>query len=105
MRPAEARASVTGADLLWLMASNVVLAVREQCPEGSYLREITRRQAPCVWERVRVVKYTIADHENAGPVRLITTILNPDQALAAELAALHHERREVEGHHSPSRCI
>ncbi|MFD4409291.1 hypothetical protein ACFVXW_38370 [Streptomyces sp. NPDC058251] len=37
---------------------------------------------------MRVVEYTVAGHEEAGPIRLITTILDPEQAPAAELAAL-----------------
>lgn len=92
-------AAATGADLLWRVASNVVLVVREQYADGSYLSEIyaatDRRRVH--GQRVRVVEYTIAGHEEAGPVRLITTILDPDQAPAAELAALYHERWEVEG--------
>lgn len=46
---------------------------------------------------LRVVEYTVAGHEEAGPIGLITTILDPGQAPAAELAAFYHERWEVEG--------
>ncbi|MGW4985216.1 hypothetical protein [Streptomyces mirabilis] len=46
---------------------------------------------------VRVVEYTVVGHEEAGPIGLITTILDPGQAPAAELAALYHERWDVEG--------
>jgi hypothetical protein len=92
-------AAATGADLLWRVASNVVLVVREQYADGSYLSEIyaARDRRRLHGQLVRVVEYTVAGHEEAGPVRLITTILDPEQAPAAELAALYHERWEVEG--------
>lgn len=48
-------------------------------------------------QTVRVVGYTVAGHEETGPVRLITTLLDPDQAPAAELAALYHQRWEARG--------
>ncbi|MFD7480506.1 transposase [Streptomyces sp. NPDC059837] len=49
----------------------------------------TRRGVP-----VRAVEYTIAGHE--GAYRLITTILDPNKAPAAELAALYAQRWEFE---------
>ncbi|MFD0507857.1 IS4 family transposase [Streptomyces chiangmaiensis] len=78
-------AAATGADLLWRVRKDLVLPVVEQLPDGSYLTEIfdrsdihhTRRGVP-----VRAVEYTIAGHE--GVYRLITTILDPDKAPAAE---------------------
>ena len=92
-------AAATGADLLWRVASNVVLVVREQYADGSYLSEIfaARDKRRVHGRLVRVVEYTVAGREEAGPVRLITTILDPEQAPAAELAALYHERWKVEG--------
>lgn len=92
-------ASATGADLLWRVRSNIVLVVREQYADGSYLSEIyaARDKRRTHGQLVRVVEYTVAGHEADGPIRLITTILDPDQAPAAELAALYHERWEVEG--------
>jgi hypothetical protein len=79
-------AAATGADLLWRVGKDVVLAVVEQLADGSYLSEIfdqryihhTRRGAP-----VRVVEYTIAGHD---VYRLITTIFDPVEAPAVELA-------------------
>lgn len=84
---------------MWRVASNVVLVVREQYADGSYLSEIyaARDKRRVHGQQVRVVEYTTAGHEDAGPARLITTILDPDQAPADELAALYHERWEVEG--------
>jgi hypothetical protein len=91
------KAAATGADLLWRVRKDVVLPVVEQLPDGSYLTEIydrsdihhTRRGV-----RVRAVEYTIAGHE--GVYRLITTVLDPDKAPAAELAALYAQRWEFE---------
>ncbi|MDX2733671.1 IS4 family transposase, partial [Streptomyces sp. PA03-2a] len=89
------KAAATGADMLWRVRKDVVLPVVEQLPDGSYLTEIfdrsdihhTRRGVP-----VRAVEYTIAGHE--GVYRLITTILDPDGAPAAELAELYAQRWE-----------
>lgn len=87
-------ARATGADLLWRVASNMVLVVREQFADGSYLSEIyaARDKRRAHGQLVRVVEYTVAGHEQDGPIRLITTILDPEQAPSGELAALYHER-------------
>jgi hypothetical protein len=46
---------------------------------------------------VRVIDYRLDKGPGAEPLyRLITTILDPRQAPARELAALYHERREIE---------
>jgi hypothetical protein len=46
---------------------------------------------------VRVIEYTLDGVAGAEPVyRLITTILDPVRAPARELAALYHERWEIE---------
>jgi hypothetical protein len=46
---------------------------------------------------VRVIDYRLKDVEGSEPLyRLITTILDHDQAPARELAALYHERWEIE---------
>ncbi|MEU1276681.1 transposase [Streptomyces sp. NPDC005799] len=91
------KAAAYGADLLWRVRKDLVLPVVEQLPDGSYLTEIfdrsdihhTRRGVP-----VRAVEYAITGHE--GVYRLITTILDPDEAPAAELAELYAQRWEFE---------
>jgi Insertion element 4 transposase N-terminal/Transposase DDE domain len=98
------QAAATGAELLWRTRSNAVLPVLEAFADGSYLSQITaatdRRHgvAPTV---VRVVEYRLDDPgrpKAKGRVyRLLTTILDPNAAPAAELAALYHQRWEVEG--------
>ena len=47
--------------------------------------------------RVRVIEYTLEGVAGAEPIyRLVTSILDPSQAPAQELAALYHERWEIE---------
>jgi hypothetical protein len=97
-------AAATGAQLLWRTRSNAVLPVLETFADGSYLSRITaatdRRHgvAPTV---VRVVEYRLDDPgrpKAKGQVyRLLTTILDAELAPARELAALYHQRWEVEG--------
>ena len=72
----------------------------EELPDGSWLAEVfdsvadRRRQRP---SRVRVIEYTVEDgRDPAGPYRLLTTILHPDEAPAAELAAAYAQRWEIE---------
>ena len=50
--------------------------------------------------QARVVEYTLADPGLPAAeqrYRLLTTLLDPEQAPAAELAALYRERWELEG--------
>ncbi|MFJ3339432.1 IS4 family transposase [Streptomyces sp. NPDC086766] len=93
-------AKAGGADLLWRVRSVVVLPVLETLADGSYLSEIVaardnyRRADP---ERVRVIEYTLGPRGGDGTVyRLITTLLDPQQAPAEELAALYAQRWEIE---------
>ncbi|HEX6340861.1 IS4 family transposase [Umezawaea sp.] len=95
-------ASAGGADLLWRVRSNIVLPVREELPDGSYLSQIVatgdhyRREDPVT---VRVVEYTLDDPARPthdAPYRLITTILDHRKAPARELAALYCQRWEIE---------
>jgi Transposase DDE domain len=95
-------ASATGADLLWRGKHNLRLPREAMLADGSYLATIypsdkdRRHRAGGV--RVRVVEYRLAGIAGAEPLyRLLTTLLDPAQAPAAELAALYHERWEIEG--------
>jgi hypothetical protein len=90
-------AAASGADLLWRVKNSAALPVAEQLADGSYLSHIyaardKRRHADPV--TVRVVEYTLAG--SATVYRLITTILDPAQAPAADLAALYAQRWEFE---------
>lgn len=69
--------------------------------DGSYLSRIYRTPKDSRHDRegieVRGIEYQLGGEEQAARVyRLITTILDPDQAPAVELAALYHERWEIE---------
>jgi hypothetical protein len=95
-------ATATGADLLWRVRCNLRLPRATVLADGSYLTTIY----PCDKDRrhgthgvrVRVVEYQLEGVAGAEPLyRLVTTILDPAQAPAAELAALYHERWEIEG--------
>jgi len=90
-----------GTRLLWRVRSSLKLPVQQRLDDGSYLSclydsaDRQRRNG----QVVRVIEYTLTGA--AGAVqeryRLITNLLQPEQAPAQELAALYHERWEVEG--------
>ncbi len=82
-------ASAKGAELLWKAELDEELPSGEFLDDGSFRSSIGG--AP-----VRVLDYSI-DGSDAPPSRLVTTLLDPVQAPAVELAALYHERWEIEG--------
>ncbi|MCX5317112.1 IS4 family transposase [Streptomyces sp. NBC_00154] len=92
-------AAASGADLLWRVKNSAVLPVVEPLDDGSYLSEIVaardknRRADPIT---VRVIEYTLDDGAAGTVYRLITTILDPQAAPAAELATLYAQRWEIE---------
>jgi Insertion element 4 transposase N-terminal/Transposase DDE domain len=92
-------ATQTGADLLWRTKRTAHLDVEKRLPDGSYLSRIyvhtkdRRKQRKGI--QVRVIEYRLKNLPREV-YRLITTILYPEQAPAQELAALYHERWEIE---------
>ncbi|MGH8534512.1 MAG: IS4 family transposase [Gammaproteobacteria bacterium] len=95
----QARAS--GADLLWRVKKNMRLPCEERLPDGSYVSRIypserdRRRKSKSIV--VRVIDYQLDGVAEAEPIyRLVTTILDHEKAPATELAALYHERWEIE---------
>jgi Transposase DDE domain len=91
----------TGADLLWRTKQNARLDVEKRLPDGSYLSRIYASTKDRRKKRngivVRVIEYRLKDVPGAEPLyRLITTILDHHLAPAKELAALYHERWEIE---------
>jgi hypothetical protein len=95
------QASGTGAELLWRTRQNARLEVERRFRDGSYLSRIYSSTSDRRNQRkgiaVRVIDYRLEGVEDAEPIyRLITTILDPKQAPARELAALYHERWEIE---------
>jgi hypothetical protein len=95
------RAAETGADLLWRVKGNLRLPRETVLPDGSYLSTIypsdKDRRHRTGGLQVRVVEYRLEGIPEAEPLyRVLTTILDPQRAPAAELAALYHERWEIE---------
>jgi hypothetical protein len=95
------RARATGADLLWRVKKNLRLRAEKHLPDGSYLSRIYASERD--WRHrsngvvVRVIDYQLEGITDAEPIyRLVTTILDPAEAPAEELAALYHERWEIE---------
>jgi hypothetical protein len=94
-------AARTGAELLWRTRRNARLDVDLRLPDGSYLSRIYASTADRRYQRngivIRVIDYRLKDVPGAEPIyRLITTIPDPALAPAKELAALYHERWEIE---------
>jgi len=95
------KAAQAGADLLWRVRQNARLDVDRRLPDGSYLSRIYASTSDRRNRRngiaVRVIDYRLHNVPGSEAVyRLITTILDPVQAPAKELAALYHERWEIE---------
>ena len=106
-------AAQTPAQLVWRVTSSLDLPVLDTLPDGSYrslvgdpakkrrnreyLRHGSIRRIDVDLLDVRVIEYEIPNRDGKKEViRLITTILDPVAASAAELAAVYHERWEEE---------
>jgi Insertion element 4 transposase N-terminal/Transposase DDE domain len=92
-------AKATGAELLWRVRSNLILAVDEVLEDGSWRSRIydsaDRRRAEPI--EVRVVEYELTDPALTGErYRLATTVLEPEAASAEQLAAAYPQRWEFE---------
>jgi Insertion element 4 transposase N-terminal/Transposase DDE domain len=98
--------TATGAQLLWRAKTNAVLPVVQPLADGSYLsrihpaRDRHRHADPTI---VRVVEYRLDDpgrgqrgQATDTVYRLVSSILDPTAAPAAELAALYAQRWEIE---------
>jgi hypothetical protein len=95
------QAQATGADLLWRGKKHLRLEREKELADGSYLSRIYPSERD--WRkktngiRVRVIEYSLEGVPDAEPLyRLVTTILDDTAATAEELAALYHERWEIE---------
>jgi hypothetical protein len=107
----------TGAALLWRAWSTITLEPISVLDDGSYLAEISNKSSRSSATRiplssvpanphlathipVRIVEYQIHGHtatdRASETFRLITSILDPDQASAVELATAYHQRWEIE---------
>ena len=94
----------TGADLLWRVRTDKSAPKPthlEDLPDGSWLAHLqqthsaaARREEPML---IRVIDYTIDDgRENSTSYRLFTTMLDPDEVTATDLAAAYTQRWEIE---------
>jgi Insertion element 4 transposase N-terminal/Transposase DDE domain len=95
------QARATGADLLWRVKKNMRLVCEKRLPDGSYLSRIYPSERDLRHKTngivVRVIDYRLEGVEGAEPIyRLVTSILDHEKAPAQELAALYHERWEIE---------
>lgn len=103
------KAQASGAQLLWRCADNRQLPVKALLDDGSYLSEIhppkqAHQTAGSLAEAtppdpmsVRVIEYALPGLPEGKPrYRLMTTLLDPLAAPALQLAALYHERWQVE---------
>lgn len=95
------QALASGADLLWRVKTNARLPCEKRLADGSYLSTVypsakdRRRRTNGIL--VRVIEYRLHAVPGAEPIyRLVTNILDPKRAPAEELAALYHERWEIE---------
>lgn len=98
------KASASGADLLWRIRTDKAGPKPthvEDLPDGSWLAHL-RRTTPASARReepmlVRVIDYTIDDgRENPETYRLFTTLTDPTEVTATDLAATYTQRWEVE---------
>lgn len=95
------QAGETGADLLWRVKKNLRLPCEKRLPDGSYLSRIYASQKDQRHGKngvtVRVIEYKLEGIPGAERIyRLLSTIVDHGSAPAAELAALYHERWEIE---------
>ena len=95
-------ARATGAELLWRCSSTRQLPVQQLLADGSFLSVIRptgvgRAEAAEQAITVRVIEYALPGVDDGQPrYRLLTTLLDPQLAPAMELAALYHQRWEIE---------
>lgn len=104
---------LTGADLLFRVAAGLKLPVTAVLADGSWLSEIATHKVRgsgfkvplemasdprnATHIPVRVIEYTVSTGGGKPEIfRLITTILDPDDVTAAELAAAYQQRWEYE---------
>ncbi len=94
------QASATGADLLWRAKNNVTPRHIETLEDGSWLGELRANNTRVNTEHVvvRVVDYHVDDGRDValGPFRLFTTLVDPGDVTATELAAAYAQRWEIE---------
>jgi hypothetical protein len=100
--PLWSRAFATGADLLWRANSTMKPRFIETLADGSWLAELRPSTHSAGRGKVqpltiRVIDYRIDDgRDNDETYRLFTTILDPNDVSALDLAAAYSQRWEIE---------
>ena len=95
------QASETGAVLLWRVKANILLPREKVLPDGSFISTVYETQKDQRHKKngiaVRVIEYRLGGVEGSETIyRLITNIFDHERTPAKELAALYHERWEIE---------
>ncbi|WP_246236506.1 IS4 family transposase [Actinomadura chibensis] len=96
------RLADSGAELLWRVPKNWRPPVEETLPDGSWLSTVHGEFGRDAWPRqdarARVVEYArdAPGRGGAERCRLVTTLIDPHAAPAADLVALYGERAEAE---------
>jgi hypothetical protein len=95
------QAAATGADLVWRIKKNALLPCERRLADGSYLSRIYASRKDRRHDQkgiiVRVIEYRLEGVEDGELLyRLLTTVLEDGKAPARDLAALYHERWEIE---------
>jgi hypothetical protein len=92
-------ALATGADLLWRVASNLILPKLRRLSDGSYLSKIYPSSKARAKDKdgvlVRVIEYRL-EPGGTEDYRLICSILDPRKAPGVELANLYPKRWTIE---------
>lgn len=114
-------AAGTGAGLIWRIKKNLVFPPVKVLPDGSF-HSVMRTPAENVrhgqarasgrvlaespkGHLVRIIEYTVTVEDRGGgtrtePFRLVTTLLDHEQAPAPQVAAVYHQRWEIENSYS-----
>jgi hypothetical protein len=98
------KAISTGADLLWRVrtdTSGPKPTRLQDLPDGSWLAHLRQTHSAAAQRAepmlVRVIDYTLDDgRENLDSYRLFTTLLDPEEVTAIDLAAAYTQRWEIE---------
>ncbi len=99
--PMWSQAVATGADLLWRVQKNISLPRLQRLKDGSYLSEVRPRstERKSVREQkivVRLIEFDVSVRGKSEHYRLITTLLDPKQGSAIDLARLYARRWKIE---------
>jgi len=95
------QAVATGAQLLWRVQSTIPLPRLQMLKDGSYLSEVRAPTSATKAARarrvpVRVIEFNVSVGKRREHYRVITTLLDPRQAPALELAKLYARRWGIE---------